>query len=183
MIRLGNTARCDIFGWRPQGPRSWGLHGFVRGRARRIPYSLGSLRSLLAALPPHPRHFPLWANSMVEEQGNTHTTGTPPMPSYGCRTRIACRQILCLDATYLVLALSLIPRSSEFKSSQGHVVREGIPARHWRHSTSRRGEQASSFYHAIGPKRQMPGAWGQNPQSLTVPIPRVCRNRMNVDWT
>ncbi len=126
-------------------------------------------------LSPDPWHFSLFANSMTGEQGldvprrcgaqeqgpdtqrhcgmgkqgdATTMTASPMLPDrYGARG--ACRQSGFPNAMYRVWSPSPILRSSESR----------LPAR-----PSLGKGQAHRISHAIGPKRQMPGVWGQSPQ-------------------
>jgi hypothetical protein len=87
-------------------------------------------------LSPDPWHFALCASSMVQEQGDATTRTTSPMPLDCCGAQGACRQSPIL-----------------------HRSNSRLPAPP---AISKR--QTERLYHAIGPKRQMPGVWGQSPQ-------------------
>jgi hypothetical protein len=95
-------------------------------------------------LSPDPWHFSLFASSMVQEQGDAAPRSASSMPLDCCplatrahaRGRGACQQ-------------SPILRSSNTRLPARLAVSKG---------------QVEHLYHAIGPKRQMPGVWGQSPQ-------------------
>jgi hypothetical protein len=104
-------------------------------------------------LSPAPWHLALFASSMVQEQDpdaqrpsgpGAATMTASPMPLDCCppatrahaRGRGACQQSPTLHSSNSRLSATL-------------TVSKG---------------QTEHFYHAIGPKRQMPGVWGQSPQ-------------------
>ena len=91
-------------------------------------------------LSPDPWRFALCASSMIQEQGDASTLTASPMPLDCCGARGACQQ------------------SPILHSSTTRVP--GIAANGKR--------QAMCITHAIGPKRQMPGGWGQSPQDVLV---------------
>jgi hypothetical protein len=89
-------------------------------------------------LSPAPWHFSLFASSMVQEQGDATMMTASPMPLDCCGARGACQQ-------------SPILHSSNSRLSETPATNKG---------------QNEYIRHAIGPKRQMPGVWGQSPQGL-----------------
>ena len=103
----------------------------------RLLRTFGSTRAEQSGtLSPDPWHFALFASSMVQEQGDAGSITTSPMPLDCCGARGACQQ-------------SPILHSSNSRLPVMPAVNKG---------------QTKRLYHAIGPKRQMPGAWGQRPQ-------------------
>lgn len=96
-------------------------------------------------LSPDPWHFALWASSTILRQGDAAALTASPVP-LDCRgARGACQQ-------------SPILRSSSYRlpkipgDGKGYVGYETWDMGH------------ASYYRAIGPKRKMPGVWGQSPQ-------------------
>jgi len=78
-------------------------------------------------LSPAPWHFPLFASSMIQEQGDATTMTASPMPLDCCGARGACQQ-------------SPILHSSNSRLPPAPAISK------W---------QAERLYHAIGPKRQI----------------------------
>jgi len=90
-------------------------------------------------LSPDPWHFSLWASSMVLGQGDAAALTASPVP-LDCRgARGACQQSPTLRSS-----IYRLPENPG--NSKGYWVR------------------ARLYYRAIGPKRKMPGVWGQSPQ-------------------
>jgi hypothetical protein len=100
---------------------------------------LGASAEQSGTLSPDPWHFSLCANSMIQEQGDAAVMPASPMPLDCCGARGACQQ-------------SPILRSSNPSLPGTLAAGKG---------------QGELFYHAIGPKRKMPGVWGQSPQEPT----------------
>jgi hypothetical protein len=94
-------------------------------------------------LSPDPWHLTLCASSMVQEQGDAAPRTTSPMPLDCCGARGACQQSPTL-------------RSSDSRLSAAVAIGKGANR-----------ASCHSSCHAIGPKRQMPGVWGQSPQEST----------------
>ena len=93
-------------------------------------------------LSPDPWHFSLFARGMVQEQGDAVTRTASPMPLDCCGARGACQQSPILHSSN-----SRLPPMPAVSKWQGERL----------------------YHHAIGPKRQMPGVWGQS-------LPRCSRD-------
>jgi len=100
---------------------------------------LGASAERPGTLSPDPWHFSLCASSMIQEQGDAAAMPASPMPLDCCGARGACQQ--------------------------SPILRSSNPSLSGTLAAGKR--QGKLFYHAIGPKRKMPGVWGQRPQEPT----------------
>ena len=87
-------------------------------------------------LSPDPWHFSLFASSMIQGPGDASTMTASPMPPACGGARGACRR--------------------------SPILRSGTTSVPVTSAVSQR--RTEPLYHAAGPMRQMPGAWGQRPQ-------------------
>jgi hypothetical protein len=106
-------------------------------------------------LSPDPWHFPLFASSMVQEQGDAATRTTSPMPLDCCGARGACQQSPILHSSDS--RLSTPPAIDKLRRLRWPLPPDGQIVC----------TDALFPYHAIGSKRKMPGVWGQSPQEPT----------------
>jgi len=99
-------------------------------------------------LSPAPWHFALFASSMILGQGDTSVLTASPMPPDCCGARGACQQ-------------SPILRSSPYRLPEipgnGKGCGDVVVTLKWAMPLN---------YCAIGPKRKMPGVWGQSTQEF-----------------
>ena len=117
-------------------------------------------------LSPDPWHFALCASSMVQKQGDASTMTASPMPPGCYGARGACRQSPIFHSTAPGLpARAVASHVGWVLNPRGTYPPIGVNA--WV-----KDPPYDCVPHAIGPKRQMPGAWGQSPQEATgIPKP------------
>ena len=97
---------------------------------------------------PGPWHFSLFGSSTAQEQGDAVTARALPMPLDCCGARGACRQS-GPQTSCVACGVPACPPQQQVQTTCTPV------------GTS---TYVACLSHAIGPKRQVRGAWGQGPQ-------------------